>query len=137
MAKLLTLEVTTPTGLALRTECEFVEAPSVEGEFGVFPGHLPVLAALKSGLLKYKTAGKVEVAALGPGFVEAEPDHVNVLSDLFAAPGDIDRAQAKADLDRVSKALADYKGDPGAEYEELRREEEWARARLMCLDHKK
>ena len=32
MATILTLEVTTPRGLALRTETDYVQAPSVEGE---------------------------------------------------------------------------------------------------------
>ncbi len=98
--KLLTLEVTTPLGLALRTECEFVEAPSVQGEFGVFPGHLPVLAALRSGLLKYKSSGKVHVAALGPGFVEAEPGHVNVLSDR-----DCERHRSQRDRSGADQSL--------------------------------
>ncbi len=136
--KLLTLEVTTPLGLAPRTECEFVEAPSVKGEFGVFPGHLPVLAALRSGLLKYKSSGKVHVAALGPGFVEAEPGHVNVLSDLFATAKDIDRKETEAELTAASAALADYKeAYVGADYEELQRSVDWARAKLLCLDRAK
>ncbi|HMI88940.1 MAG TPA: ATP synthase F1 subunit epsilon, partial [Polyangiaceae bacterium] len=45
-----TLEIVTPTGVALSEQVNDVTAPSVEGEFGVFPGHLPLLAALRTGL---------------------------------------------------------------------------------------
>ncbi|MDB4976646.1 MAG: synthase epsilon chain [Myxococcaceae bacterium] len=125
------LEVATPDGLALQAEAEIVTAPSVEGEFGVLPGHLPLLAATKAGLLKYRVAGKDEVAAIGPGFVEALPDRVLVLTDSFAKPASIDRAKAEKDLSAAEKAAADYKGPmDDAAYQELARDLDWARARV-------
>jgi len=125
------LEVATPDGLALQTEAEIVTAPSVEGEFGVLPGHLPLLAATKAGLLKYRVAGKDEIAAIGPGFVEALPDRVLVLTDAFATPSKIDRAKAEKDLGAAEKAVAEYKGSTEeAAYQELARELDWARARV-------
>lgn len=128
---LLKLEVATPDGLALSTEVEIVTAPSVSGEFGVLPGHLPLLAATKSGLLKYRAGGKDEVVAIGPGFIEALPDKVLVLTDAFAKPATIDRAQAEKDLAAAEHALAELKGPhEGGEYEELKRALDWARARV-------
>lgn len=125
------LEVATPDGLALHAEAEIVTAPSVEGEFGVLPGHLPLLAATKAGLLKYRVAGKDEIAAIGPGFVEALPDRVLVLTDAFVKPASIDRAAAEVDLNNAEKAAAEYKGpQDDAAYQEIARSLEWARARL-------
>lgn len=125
------LEVATPDGLALQTEAEIVTAQSVEGEFGVLPGHLPLLAATKAGLLKYRVAGKEEVAAVGPGFVEALPDRVLLLTDAFLKPSDVDRAAAEKDLAAAERAAADYKGPmDDAAYQELARALDWARARL-------
>jgi F-type H+-transporting ATPase subunit epsilon len=131
VAATLKLEVATPDGLALSTESEIVTAPSVSGEFGVLPGHLPLLAATKAGLLKYRVGGKDEVAAIGPGFVEALPDKVLLLTDAFLKPSAINRAQAESDLAKAERALADLKGPHlGGEYEELARALEWARARV-------
>jgi F-type H+-transporting ATPase subunit epsilon len=125
------LEVATPDGLALQTEAEIVTAQSVEGEFGVLPGHLPLLAATKAGLLKYRVAGKEEVAAVGPGFVEALPDRVLLLTDAFLRPADVDRAAAEKDLASAERAVADYKGPmEDADYQELARALDWARARV-------
>jgi F-type H+-transporting ATPase subunit epsilon len=125
------LDVATPDGLALQTEAESVAAPSIAGEFGVLPGHLPLLAATKAGLLKYRVGGKDEVAAVGPGFVEALPDKVLMLTDAFLKPAEIDRAKAEGELVEAEKALAEFKGLlDSAEGEELTRAVEWARARV-------
>jgi F-type H+-transporting ATPase subunit epsilon len=127
----LKLEVATPDGLALTADADIVTAPSVEGEFGVLPGHLPLLAATRAGLLKYRVAGKDSVAAIGPGFVEALPDRVLLLTDAFLTPDSIDRAAAEQDLVSAERALADSKTAlDSAEHQELSRNVEWARARV-------
>jgi F-type H+-transporting ATPase subunit epsilon len=131
MAALLSLEVATPDGLALKTEAEMVTAPSVEGEFGVLPGHLPLLAATRAGLLKYRVSGRDEIAAIGPGFVEARPDKVLVLTDAFMTPASIDKPAAEKDLAEAERAIAALKGAIDApEHQEAQRSLEWARARV-------
>lgn len=131
--ELLTLEVATPLGLVLRTEAESVAAPSVEGEFGVFAGHLPLLAALRPGVLKYRVAGKDHVAAVGAGFVEAGPEKVLLLCDVFALPRDIDTAAVQGELSDAEKELSGY-GEryEGTRYEELQRHIDWCNARLQA-----
>ncbi len=143
MAAVLTLEVATPKGLALQTEANAVQAPSVNGEFGVLPGHLPLLAALRCGLLKYTAGNATHIAAVGPGFVEAEPDKVLLLTDLFALPEDIDVDAVNEELKEAHAALNKHFEDRksaeindetllGLELEatELRRHIDWAEARL-------
>ncbi len=129
--EILTLEVATPLGLVLRTEAESVAAPSVHGEFGVLGGHLPLLAALKPGVLKYRVAGKDHVAAVGAGFVEAGSDKVLLLCDVFAQPKEIDVATVQGELSAAETELASY-GEryEGPRYEELQRQIDWCLARL-------
>ncbi|MCZ7679957.1 MAG: hypothetical protein M5U28_14820 [Sandaracinaceae bacterium] len=91
--ELLSLEIATPVGLALSTECESIAAPSVEGEFGVFAGHLPLLAALRAGVIKYRVDGKDLLAAVGPGFVEAGAAQGAALDRQLRAPGRRGRRQ--------------------------------------------
>jgi F-type H+-transporting ATPase subunit epsilon len=132
-AELLTLEVATPLGLVLRTEAESIAAPSVNGEFGVLAGHLPLLAALRPGVLKYRVAGKDHVAAVGAGFVEAGPEKALLLCDVFALPADIDVAQVTAELAAAERELASY-GErfEGPRYEELQRQIDWCNARILA-----
>jgi F-type H+-transporting ATPase subunit epsilon len=129
----LTLEVATPLGLVLKTEAMSVAAPSVHGEFGVFAGHLPLLAAVKPGLLKYRTGNKDHVAAVSAGFVEAGPTKVLLLTDQFALPKDIDESAVKAELSAAEKDLAAYKDRyEGNQYEELQRKIDWCNAQLLA-----
>jgi len=135
MAELLKLEVATPLGLALSTDCESVAAPSVQGEFGVLPGHLPLLAALQCGLLKYRVEGKDHVVAVGPGFVEAEPDRVRVLTDQLARPKELDEATVRKELEAAEEALKGFSElREGPEYRELQRDVDWALARLEAIE---
>jgi len=128
----LKLEVATPKGLALRTEADSVQAPSSLGEFGVLPGHIPVLATLRSGVLRWKRGdGTTEVAAVGPGFIEAEPAGVQVLTDLFARPADIDADAVRKEREEAQKALKAHDGDGrDSKSLELQRAIEWAQARI-------
>lgn len=127
----LKLQVATPDGLALLTEAEMVTAPSIEGEFGVLPGHLPLLAATRAGLLKYRAEGRELVAAVGAGFVEALPDGVLLLTDAFLKPEQVDLAVAERDLAEAEAQLQKLSGpiDGGAQAE-AQRDLEWARARI-------
>jgi F0F1-type ATP synthase epsilon subunit len=71
------------------------------------------------------------VAAIGPGFVEALPDRVLVLTDAFLKPASIDRAQAERTLADAEKKLADSKDAlDNPEHIELVRAVEWARAKV-------
>lgn len=131
MADVLTLEVATPLGLVLTTQAESVQAPSVKGEFGVLPGHLPLLAALKPGVLRYRIGGHAHVAAVSAGFVEAGSDKVLLLTDAFVAPKDIDEEAARSELERAEANLAGFGEEyEGREFEQLQRQIDWARARL-------
>jgi F-type H+-transporting ATPase subunit epsilon len=135
-ADVLSLEVATPVGLALATECESIAAPSMAGEFGVFPGHLPLLAALRSGVLKYRVGGRDLLAAVGPGFVEAGPERVLLLTDSFARPEDVDADQVREELVAAEARLAQLETEyAGLEYEEIERDIEWAHARLAIVEH--
>ena len=127
----LALEVATPLGKELSLRAKSVQVPSVAGEFGVLPGHVPLLAALKPGLLKYEENGKAVAAAVGGGFVEADAGRVRLITEFFARPEDVDVAQAQQDLEAAEQRLKEYKGMLGdAGHAEAQRNLEWALARL-------
>ncbi|MBW2211458.1 MAG: F0F1 ATP synthase subunit epsilon [Deltaproteobacteria bacterium] len=98
----LQLDVVTPSGSALSIRVDSVQAPSVVGEFGVLPNHLPLLAALKCGLLVWEVEGKRNIAAIGPGFVEGGPDKVLLLTDLFRGAQSLRRAVRRPGIQRAA-----------------------------------
>jgi len=128
----LKLEVATPLGIALSIETDSVQVPGAEGEVGVLPGHVPLLAALKPGILTYKEEGQFLRAAIGGGYAEATADHVRVLSEFFLKPEQIDVAAAQRDLKAAETHLKETKAPiTEIEYKDAVRALEWAQARLL------
>jgi F-type H+-transporting ATPase subunit epsilon len=56
-----------------------VVLPGQIGEFGVLPGHTPLLALLKVGDLSYKIGSKVSGVVISWGVAEVLPDRVIVV----------------------------------------------------------
>jgi F-type H+-transporting ATPase subunit epsilon len=125
------LEIVTPDGVKLSEPVDEVTAPSVEGEFGVLPGHIPLLAALKTGIVSYRKGGDVVRVAVGPGFAEVVNDTTLVLTERFITKAEIDPVRARLDLKEADEALDKWTGDSNtAEYAELVKKELWAAAQL-------
>src|ERR1017187_2109977 len=112
MADKIQLEIVTPRGRALSASVDEVTAPSVNGEFGVLPGHLPLLAALRTGLVSYRQGNETTRCAVGAGFAEAGPDKLVILTDEYAERAQIDPVLVRKDLAEVEQQLAKLEGVP-------------------------
>jgi F-type H+-transporting ATPase subunit epsilon len=146
MADTIQLEIVTPRGRALVASVDEVTAPSVEGEFGVLPGHLPLLVALRTGLVSYRQGSETKRCAVGQGFAEAGPDKLIILTDEYAERAQLDPVVIRKELGEVQGELAkleavplaapDAKGaEPAAAEARARREvlisrENWLAAQL-------
>jgi F-type H+-transporting ATPase subunit epsilon len=106
MSDKIQLEIVTPKGRALSVQADEVTAPSVDGEFGVMPGHLPLLAALQTGLVTYRVGSETKKCAVGPGFAEAGPNKVSILTDEYIEREQIDPVIVRKDLQEVQAKLA-------------------------------
>ncbi len=110
MADKITLEVVTPKGRALSESVDEVTAPSVNGEFGVLPGHLPLVAVIRPGIVSYKQGNETKRVAVGGGFAEAGANKLVILSDEFADRASIDPVIVRKELDelgpKIEKLLA-------------------------------
>ena len=132
----LMLEVATPLGMALSVETDSVQAPSMLGELGVLPGHVPLLAALKPGILTYRQGGQLLKAAVGGGFVEAGASHVRVITEFFQRPDQVDVDDARKDLAAAEAKLKETKATvDDLEYKEAERAQQWAQARLQLVSN--
>jgi F-type H+-transporting ATPase subunit epsilon len=112
MADKIQLEIVTPRGRALTATVDEVTAPSVSGEFGVLPGHLPLLAALRTGIVSYRQGTETTRVAVGAGFAEAGPDKLVILTDEYAERSQLDPVLIRKDLGEVEQQLAKLEGVP-------------------------
>ncbi|RUO30928.1 F0F1 ATP synthase subunit epsilon [Aliidiomarina sedimenti] len=103
-----------------------------EGELGILPGHLPLLTALKPGMVRVVLEdGHDELFYIAGGFMEVQPDHITVLSDTAVRGGDLDEQAINAAEKRAREAMADAKGDTS--YAEAAAELARAMAQLRVL----
>lgn len=105
MAEKLKLELVTPYQQVLSQEVDEVTAPGVLGEFGVLPGHTPLLTTLKIGELTYRQGQELFHVAVNWGYVEVEDDTVTVLVTTAEPADQIDLERARAALGRAQEAL--------------------------------
>jgi F-type H+-transporting ATPase subunit epsilon len=134
------LSLTTPKGALVDTDVDEVTAPGDLGELGVLPGHVPLMTALRPGVLSYKAKDHDGTVAVGQGFLQVAPlpraadapgrDRVLVLVDQALAAADIDRDAAARELAQADKELAAWKGELDGAYEALVLRRGWAQARL-------
>jgi F-type H+-transporting ATPase subunit epsilon len=130
------LEIVTPKGRALVASVDEVTAPSVQGEFGVLPGHLPVVAALRTGLVTYRQGSETKKVAVGPGFAEAGQNKLLILAEDFVERQSIDPVVVRKELTEVEakleKVLTQMETTPDleAERKSLIDRENWLAAQL-------
>ena len=99
------LEVVTPKGRALLEKVDEVSLPGEAGEFGVLPGHLPALAAARTGIVSYRIGNDSKKVAIGAGFVEVSADKVLVLTDEYIERPAIDPVLVRKELAEVDSDL--------------------------------
>ena len=106
MADKIDLEIVTPKGRALSVQVDEVTAPSVQGEFGVLPGHTPMLASLGVGELWYRKGQDKTYLAISFGFAEVLPDRVTILARIAERGEEIDAERAERARKRAEERLA-------------------------------
>ena len=128
------LAIVTPTRSFVETDADSVVAPGSEGELGVLPGHAPLLATLKPGVVRYTGGGRTTRVAIGGGLVEVTQERVTVLAPSAEAPEQIDPAEAEERRARAASALteAGYAAPP-EEVARLQEALDRAQARVDAL----
>src|SRR5215831_10921084 len=111
MASTLKLEIVTPEGKIYSEDVEMVTLPGVEGEMGIYPQHVPLLAQVVPGELIVRKAGKDFFLAIGEGFVEITGERVAIMTDMAIRAENIDEAKAEEARRRAEARLAEHIDD--------------------------
>ena len=81
MAKV-SFQLVMPERELLATEADMVVVPGVEGDFGVLPGHAPLISTVRPGVLEVFQGNRAEQRFLVVGgFAEVTPERCTVLAD--------------------------------------------------------
>jgi F-type H+-transporting ATPase subunit epsilon len=111
MAVTFKFELVSPERLVLEGEAERVSLAGVEGDMTILPGHGPVVATLRPGVLQAQLGGKTTRHFVKAAFAEVQPDRVTVLSDKAYDLEAMDAGTIASELAAAEAELRDAKGD--------------------------
>jgi F-type H+-transporting ATPase subunit epsilon len=146
MADRVQFELVTPERLIVSAEVEMVVVPGTEGNFGVLPGHAPLISTIRPGMIEiYETRPTVsDRIFVVSGIAEVTPERCTVLAEEAMDPTTLDRAAAEAELqviegnlpslrEQVGRATGTERDRLAVELRGLEHQQAIARAKLQAL----
>jgi F-type H+-transporting ATPase subunit epsilon len=99
-------ELVTPEQLLVSRDVDMVVVPGTEGNFGVLPGHAPLISTIRPGTIDiYEGNTIAERIFVAGGLAEVIPERCTVLADEASPPESLDRAELEAELQTIEGNL--------------------------------
>ena len=130
----LTLEIVTPEAKVYSDTVDSVVIPTVEGEIGILPGHIPLLTQVDGGELRVIKGAETLFLAISGGFAEIDGDKVSVLAESAITEEKIDVDAAEKAMQRAEEAL---RGKDSLDAAEVERLESIVRLAIAQIDLKR
>lgn len=115
----LTLEIVTPEARVYSDTIDTVVIPTVDGEIGILPGHIPLLTQIDHGELRVTKGAATQYLAVGKGFAEILGDKVSILAESAIDEEKIDEEAVSKAMLRAQEALSGKETLDPAEVERL------------------
>ncbi len=126
-------ELVSPEQLLVSEDVEMVVVPGGEGDFGVLPGHSPMISTVRPGVIHVFAGGAVSSRIfVAGGFAEVTGSRCTVLAEEAMPVDDIDRAAVETDLKIAVEDIA-ATDDPG-EQKAAENRADTARAKIAAID---
>ena len=91
----LTVRIITPERIAPEGEADSIVATAYDGQFGILPGHAPLMVVLGIGEFRIRSGDRIEWFAIGEGFLHVLDDVVTVLTPFAESSREIDVDEAR------------------------------------------
>ena len=106
MADTVEFELVSPERLLLSIPVEMVVVPGSEGDFGVLPGHAPMISTVRPGVISVWQDGAVDRRVfVAGGVAEVQPERCTVLAEDAVPLEDADEAEADRRVADAREAL--------------------------------
>lgn len=128
-------ELVSPEKLLLSEDVEMVVVPGAEGDFGVLPGHAPMISTVRPGVIHVFEDGLVKTRIfVAGGFAEVTTTRCTVLAEEAVPLDEIDRAGVEKDLQDASADIHEARGDE-AQLKLAEGRAATARAKISAMDN--
>ena len=101
----LVLEIVTPVARVYSDTIDSVVIPTLEGEIGILPGHIPLLTQVADGELRVTKGSETKGLVVGGGFAQIDGDRVKVLAEFAIHEAQIDENAVEKAMQRAEEAL--------------------------------
>ena len=115
----LTLEIVTPEAKVYSDTVDSVVIPTVQGEIGVLPGHIPLLTQIELGELRVLKGSEVHWLAISGGFAQIDGDRVRILAEHAITEEKIDETAVETAMKRAEHEIREAKDMDPNQYEHL------------------
>jgi F-type H+-transporting ATPase subunit epsilon len=115
----LILEIVTPEARVYSEMVDTVVIPTVEGEVGILPGHVPLVTQVGAGELRATKGGVTQLLVVGGGFAQVTGEKVSILADSAIHEEKIDENAVSDAMKRAEDALKTKESLSAAEIERL------------------
>jgi len=107
MANTMRLDVVDSEKQIFSGEVEYVVAPAVEGEIGIYPNHIALISKLKPGVLRLQIPNQAYqlIYAISGGFVEINKNHTTILADIIERTEELDEARLIEQKNQAMKKM--------------------------------
>jgi F-type H+-transporting ATPase subunit epsilon len=106
MADKVTFELVSPERLLVAVQADMVVVPGSEGDFGVLPGHAPMISTLRPGSIDvYEGERIVNRIFVAGGFSEVSNDRLTVLAEQATPYAEVDRAGLPERIEAARREL--------------------------------
>ena len=105
-------ELVSPARLLFSGDVASVTIPGTEGEMGIYPGHAPVLATLKPGVVTvYKDDGATDRIFVKGGMAEVNPSGLTLLAEVAIPVAELNAATLASQIKDLEDDVGDAKSD--------------------------
>ncbi|EHI69795.1 F0F1 ATP synthase subunit epsilon [Streptococcus ictaluri] len=105
----MTVQVVTPDGIKYDHHAKFISVTTADGEMGILPNHINIIAPLQVHEMKIRRAGeddRVDWIAVNGGIIEIKDNVVTVVADSAERDRDIDVSRAERAKQRAERDIA-------------------------------
>ncbi|TDP91756.1 ATP synthase F1 subcomplex epsilon subunit [Halanaerobium saccharolyticum] len=127
------LDVVTPEKLVYSEQVDLIEGPAIDGLIGILPDHAPLVTAMQIGVVRVVKDGEETQIAISDGFMEVQPDRINLVVRTAELPEEIDVDRAKSARDRAEEKLE--KDHDNIDFAKAEASYDRALARLKAAGH--
>jgi F-type H+-transporting ATPase subunit epsilon len=111
MAETLKLEIITPQATVFDEDVHMVTLPVLEGQIGIYPGHVRVITQIVPGEVIVTKNGEDRSLAVGEGLVEISDNAVAIITDMAIPSDRIDEAKVEEARRRAEARLQEKLSD--------------------------